>query len=104
MKPEEAADFSKLWSGAWGFYDKDASSMMITIAFRALQQYELRDISGALSLHLVNPDAGQFPPKPADIVRYLDGGSETRAMRALAKAERARAHKARMRASVLMTR
>ncbi len=35
-----------------------------------------------------NAEAGQFPPKPADLIRFLDGTGESRAMGAWSLVER----------------
>jgi len=39
--------------------------------------------------HLMNPDTGQFLPKPADIVRMLGGRTLDRALMAWAKVDKA---------------
>jgi len=48
----------------------------------ALQAYSLAEVSRALSAHTTNADTGQFPPKPADIVRHLTGTGDARAFAA----------------------
>jgi hypothetical protein len=91
MKPTDAEKFGNVWGGAWAFYGKTSTPMMIGLAFQALRQYELDDISKALSIHLNDPDSGQFAPKPADVVKILDGSKGSVAMQAWSKVENAMA-------------
>lgn len=73
-----------------GIYGKPAPDRgVLAMWFAALQRYELADIKQALSRHVGNPDAGQFPPKPADIVRHIDGSGTGTAALAWMKASRA---------------
>lgn len=48
---------------------------MVLLWFGALQRFELDDIRAAFSRHVGDPDRGQFPPRPADIVRQIDGSN-----------------------------
>jgi hypothetical protein len=64
-----------MWMAAWEMRGKTLSASAVALCFRALSGYELSDIARALDAHLLDPDTGQFPPKPADIVRFLRGGA-----------------------------
>jgi hypothetical protein len=55
----------------------DADSIALT--FRSLEAYPLPEVLHALSQHMLDPDRGQYIPKPADIVRQIDMSTETRA-------------------------
>ena len=61
-------------------YDKPVTPLVLEAWFMALSAYPLEEIETAFGRHLVNPDTGQYPPKPADLVRLIDGGSEGRAL------------------------
>ena len=50
---------------------------------------DLRAVADALNRHAVNPDNGQFLPKPADIVRLINGNTVDRALVAWSTVERA---------------
>lgn len=89
MKKDDLQDFTNLWNAIYSFYQKEASAMMVSLAFAALIEYELPDINRALQAHIKNPDGGKWPPKPADVVKFIDGGPETRAAIALTKAHKA---------------
>lgn len=89
MKPTDFNAFSAIWARCWEALGRAISGQGIRFAFDALSHYDLEDIARALNLHARNPDSGQYPPKPADVVRILEGDTETRAMRAWVAVERA---------------
>jgi hypothetical protein len=63
-----------------GIYGKQAPDVAATrMWFLALQRYELEQIRDALSRHVADPVSGQYPPRPADIVRQIDGSPDTAA-------------------------
>ncbi len=68
---------------------KISPAHLIDIYWQVLKQYELEDVQNAFQSHIQNPDCGQFLPKPADIVRLIEGSGETKALLAWAKVERA---------------
>lgn len=89
MNQNDKRNFANTLIGVCELYGKQASPEFIALFWDLLCGYELEDIQRAFRAHALNPDAGQFLPKPADIVRYIDGGSQTRAARAWAKVEKA---------------
>ena len=80
MKPEEKAEFSRLLTGVAELYGKNVSPYLFEIYWYSLEKYSLDEIKRAMRLHTVNPDVGQFMPKPADFVRYIEGKSQERAL------------------------
>ncbi len=52
-------------------YEKPVSPMLIDLWIASLKPYELAEAQAAFERHITNPDAGQFAPKPADIIRQL---------------------------------
>ena len=89
MNNSDKEKFYLLINSVWSFYGKTLTPMMVQILWNALSSYDLQAVSSAFDRHLVNPDTGQFPPKPADVVRLLDGGTEDNAQLAWAKVDRA---------------
>lgn len=89
MKRDDAPQFKQTLAAVYSLYGKEITPMVLTIWFEALKGYDVKAISDALSRHCVNPDNGQFLPKPADVVRLIDGGSEDAALLAWAKVDRA---------------
>lgn len=83
-------DFQKFHDGIAGvmsFYGKSLSGFALDVWWTALKVYDLAAIVDAFNRHLANPDAGQFAPKPADIIRVLQGSSQDSALRAWAKVD-----------------
>lgn len=89
MKPAEFPSFAAAWVAAWSMYGKPPVDVAVRFAFDALADYDLADITRALSAHVRDADRGQFTPKPSDIVRLLEGDGETAALRAWSKIEQA---------------
>jgi|GEM_PF-189973 len=84
--------FAELVTEALGFYRQDVTEFQLEIWWEALRRFELAEVRKAFSFHIQNPDRGQFPPRPADVTRYLAGGSTDRALRAWSSVERAIKH------------
>ena len=89
MRIEEFEQFRDGVVGVMAFYGKDVSTFALDVWWNALKGFDLSAIREAFNRHLMNPDSGQFPPKPADIVRMLGGGTQDKALRAWAKVDKA---------------
>jgi hypothetical protein len=72
-------------AGVYSFYRADLTEFHIKAWNRVLQGYEVEQIAKAFDLHLVDPSAGQFLPKPADVVKQLQGTQTDRAALAWSK-------------------
>lgn len=89
MQPSDRKQFYSMMTGVLELYSKKATPELLDLYFEALRTHDLLDISRALNLHAVDPDQGQYMPKPADIVRMLGGSKQTRALQAWSRVERA---------------
>jgi hypothetical protein len=89
METSDLQEFGTLWSDAREQVDKTTSPSQIDLAFEILKKYDINDIRAALVGHMSNPDTGQFAPKPADIVKHIEGSKGTRSARAWTKVEKA---------------
>lgn len=89
MTEHDRPAFYAMMTGLFEMYGKRASPELLEIYFGALTAYDLPDLQRAANGHALDPDAGQFMPKPADFVRHIDGSKATRAMRAWSLVERA---------------
>ncbi len=85
MNNNQRVQFSELLTGALEVYGQRTSKLVINIWWNALEKYEFNVVEQAFGAHIVDPDVGQFAPKPANIIRNIDGSRETRAMLAWAK-------------------
>lgn len=89
MRNDELKQFSEALTASLEVYDKRTSAMTIEIWWEALKRFELNAVMNGFSLHLQNPDNGQFAPKPADIIRLIEGSNVDKSMQAWTKLDRA---------------
>lgn len=91
MKTTDRTEFAAMLTATVvGVYSKPAPGHdVIGIWFSALQGFDLPDVRRAFSLHVRDPDRGQYPPRPADITRFIEGSTQTQGMLAWSKVEKA---------------
>lgn len=89
MKPSEKIEFLALVADVYAFYRQQFSEFSGDVWWQAMAPFDLAAVRVALGRHAVNPDSGQFMPKPADVVRMLGGTSADSALSAWSKVERA---------------
>ncbi|SOD42399.1 DUF6475 domain-containing protein [Nitrosovibrio sp. Nv4] len=92
MQTDDFSKFHEGISGVMGFYGKGVSTFALDVWWNALKGYDLAAVVDAFNRHLANPDAGQYAPKPADIIRMLQGSTQDSALRAWAKVDKAVRH------------
>ena len=80
MDDSARREFATMMHGIATLYGKEISKPVIAIWWNALSSYAIDDVRRALNAHVRNPDNGQWMPKPADVVKLLDGTSESAAM------------------------
>ncbi|AZG14952.1 DUF6475 domain-containing protein [Cupriavidus pauculus] len=88
MTPQDVAPFSALISDVYAFYRQDSSTFAVKVWWQAMQPFDFTAVADALNRHCVNPDSGQFMPKPADVVKMLQGSTQDSALVAWAKVDR----------------
>ncbi len=85
VKAEDKAKFAQLVTDVLAFYKQDASPFAVSIWWQACERYDFEQVSKALTAHALDPERGQFAPKPADLVRILQGTKTDRARLAWSK-------------------
>jgi hypothetical protein len=85
MKTEDFQEFHDGIVGVMSFYRQDVSRFALDIWWQAMKPFDLDAVRQAFSRYVVNPDSGQYPPKPADIVRLIEGTTQDAATLAWAK-------------------
>lgn len=85
MKTQHREAFVALMTGVGELYGKAMSPELIAIYWEGLGDYEFEEVKIAVNLHVRNPDTGQFMPKIADVVKFIEGSTLTQAMRAWQK-------------------
>lgn len=92
MHNDDQSVFCKGLAGVYDFYGKQVSVFAMDVWWQALKLFDSQAVKDAFNRHLVNPDTGQFLPKPADIVRMLRGTTQDSALIAWAKVDKAVRH------------
>lgn len=92
MQQPDIEKFKSGLSGVYAFYGKELTEFHLNVWWEALKAYDLTAVTEAFNRHLVNPDSGQFLPKPADIVRMFGGRSQDSALNAWSKVDSAVRH------------
>lgn len=85
MTRDDALRFRQLVNGVCSFYGKEVSEFQLDVWWTALRTLDYEAVKDAFNRHLLNPDNGQFMPKPADVVKLIGGGTADRALVAWTK-------------------
>lgn len=82
MNDSDRKAFFETWASAWEQYGKTVTDRMLKMAFECLREFPLADIQRGVLAHVKDATTGQFPPKPADIIRQIQGTAEDNALEA----------------------
>jgi hypothetical protein len=88
MTPDQKPKFLKLIAAVFAFYRQDTSEFALNVWWQAATPFDYEAVADALNRHCVNPDNGQFMPKPADVVKMLQGSTKDSALVAWAKVDK----------------
>ena len=89
MQASDNEQFVALIGDVYAFYRQDFSRFAAGVWLQAMQPFDFRAVADALNKHCVNPDNGQFMPKPADIVKMLQGSTQDAGLVAWSKVDAA---------------
>lgn len=92
MNDSNKKEFSEIMLAMGEIYNKTLTKTLMGIYFDDLSNFSIDQILKSLKKHRLDPKQGQFFPKPADIMRNIDGErqtSEDRAMLAWMEVEQA---------------
>ncbi|MHB8253884.1 MAG: DUF6475 domain-containing protein [Acidiferrobacter sp.] len=89
MDDREIAEFAVVVADVYELYGRECPDGIRGLWWEALKNYSIVEVRQAFSAHVRNPDGGQFLPKPADVRKNLEGGGESRALRAWTKVDQA---------------
>lgn len=85
MRPTDKPKFLTVLAGVHDFYAKELSTFAGQVWWQACEQFDIEQVTKALSAHLMDAERGQWMPKPADIVRQLQGTHADRSLMAWGK-------------------
>ena len=71
MNSTDEAAFTAIIAKTWRFYGKTPTGQDIADWIDLLDGFPLEAIATAFKRHLIDPKAGQYLPKPADVIRHL---------------------------------
>ncbi len=83
MNDSNKKEFSEIMLAMGEIYDKTLTKTLMAMYFDDLSGFTIDQISGAFKKHRLNQVNGHFFPKPADIVRNIDGGQQSTEDRAM---------------------
>lgn len=89
MQADDKMNFAALIANVYAFYRQDSSDFALGVWWEAMKPFDFAAVADALNRHCVNPDSGQFMPKPADVVKMLRGSSQDSSMVAWSKVDKA---------------
>lgn len=89
MNQGDAQSFFALVADVSAFYKQDYSDFAANVWWQAMKPFDFYAVSDAFNRHCVNPDTGQFMPKPADIVKMLQGTTQDSGLVAWSKLDKA---------------
>ena len=77
MENQDRTRFASAIHGTFEIYStKPVSEQLMDIWWATLKPYPIADVCRALTKHISDPERGQFPPKPADVIRFLTTGEK----------------------------
>lgn len=85
MQPNDKPTFVRLITDVLAFYKQDASPFALSVWWQACQKFDIEQVRKALTQHAMDAERGQFAPKPADLVRQLEGTATDKAILAWGK-------------------
>lgn len=78
--------FSTVLTALAELYGKPLSQGAIVLWWQALERFDFEQVSRAIRTHTEDAQSGQFMPKPADLIRHLEGTATDAAQLAWGKA------------------
>jgi hypothetical protein len=80
MNQTDFERFVETLSACADLYGKTLGEPALRIWWQTMERFDFREFDRALRRCIESPDTGQFMPKPADVIRHIDGSSSDRAL------------------------
>ena len=78
MDKPDFKPFTQMLDSVYALHGKSLTAEAKAIFFRAMAQYPLEAVRGAMDAHVKDPQRGQYPPKPADLIAQIVGNDGNR--------------------------
>lgn len=85
MQRSDFKRFSMALTACAELYGKTVSEGAFSLWWQALERFDIEQVERAFRLVVEDPDGGQFMPKPADIIKRLEGTATDRSLIAWGK-------------------
>ena len=89
MQNHDLIEFTATLIKIGELYGKAISEILTDLYWQSLKCFEWQDVKRAFEAHIHNADSGQYFPKPADLVRLIEGTGATKALQAWTKVYKA---------------
>lgn len=89
MGPTDRNRFASCLLAASELYGKPVGEAVAGVWWDTLARFDIAAVESAFRRHFANPDSGQFMPKPADIVRMVEGTTVDASQVAWSKVDKA---------------
>lgn len=89
MREEDKREFAAVLKATLDLYGKEASPDVLRLWWSALEDFSVAEVRHGFSRFIRSTESGSFPPKPADIIRMIEGSTGDRGMLAWAKVREA---------------
>ncbi len=89
MREEDKREFKDVVTAVMDVYGKEMSAPVLRLWWAALEPFSLAEVRHGLTKFVRSPDSGSFPPRPADIIRMIEGTAGDRGMIAWGKVQEA---------------
>ena len=77
MKSDDISKFAQLLKAVCALYKHHMNKLSLEIYQQALIEFEFETVKQAFQAHINHPNIGQFMPKPADLLCYLQKDEDT---------------------------
>jgi len=90
MQNSDKPEFKNVLVSTFEMYDKPPPSIQtLAMYYEALSHVDINDVKAGINIHVRDTDEGKFLPKPADILRGIQGNKGTQAEQAWTKVDKA---------------
>ena len=89
MTPADKKSFLTLMYAIGTIYEIPFDNkLVLEVWFNALSDYDIEEVASAVQRYIKSPDLGTYKPKPADLIKMIEGTSVDKALLAWTKVEK----------------
>lgn len=73
LSEDRVLELGVLLGGVYSFYERELTKFHFAVWERALADFDMAAAKAAFDAHMMDPESGKWLPKPADIMKVLQG-------------------------------